>query len=106
MSGRRSRNKGAAAERELFKKLSEILGQEITRNLEQTRNGGAETVDLEHVSLEVKRHETLALRTWWGQTCEQAEIDEKAPVLAYRQSRRPWKFIVPINFIATQDDGI
>jgi hypothetical protein len=39
-----SRTKGAAAEREIFKILSDCLGVKVERNLVQTREGGADTV--------------------------------------------------------------
>lgn len=93
--GKMQRTKGATAERELLKLLSDGLGLNLTRNLTQTREGGADCDDLEGYALEIKRHETLQLTTWWRQAVEQA--GDKVPVLAYRQSRHPWLFVVPMN---------
>jgi len=93
--GKMQRTKGAAAERELLKLLSDGLGLNLTRNLTQTREGGADCDDLEGYALEIKRHETLQLTTWWRQAVEQA--GDKVPVLAYRQSRHPWLFVVPMS---------
>ena len=92
--GKMQRTKGATAERELLKLLSDGLGLNLTRNLLQTREGGADCDDLEGYALEIKRHETLQLATWWRQAVEQA--GDKVPVLAYRQSRHPWLFVVPM----------
>jgi Holliday junction resolvase len=87
-----SRNKGKRGERELANLLQEHLGMGITRNLAQSRDGGHD-LNLDGIALEVKRREELALREWWGQTLDQAG-DSRVPVLAYRASRRPWRFVL------------
>lgn len=91
------RRKGAAGERELARLLTEELGVDIWRNLEQVRSGGADLLGLACWSIEVKRQERLALPTWWRQAC--AEAGEYLPVLAYRQSRRPWRFRLPLEIV-------
>ena len=95
--GRKQRNKGASGERELAKLLSERLGAEVSRNLLQSREGGHDLNGIKGWALEVKRQETLSINTWWGQTLRQADSAEAKPVLAYRQSRQPWKFIVRLT---------
>lgn len=97
--GKSQRTKGAASERELARLLSERLGSDVTRRLSQTRDGGH---DLDGVpfALEVKRCETLALSKWWEQACIQADVAGKLPALAYRQSRKPWQFVIPMLFVA------
>nr|WP_320050743.1 hypothetical protein [uncultured Desulfuromonas sp.] len=97
--GAMQRNKGAAGERELAKLLSDELGADITRNLLQTREGGHDLDGLTGWALEVKRQERLNLTAWWKQTVEQAQRTGQKPVLAYRQSRRPWSFVVRLNDI-------
>ncbi|MBN2644624.1 MAG: hypothetical protein JXR59_04025 [Desulfuromonadaceae bacterium] len=92
--GRAQRNKGATAERELAKLLSDQLGAEVSRNLLQTREGGHDLNGVGGWAVEVKRHETLNLTAWWEQTLRQAQRSGQKPVLAYRQSRRPWSFVV------------
>jgi len=86
-----SRNKGAAAEREVFKILSLALGIKVERNLIQTRDGGADTYSIEGWAVEIKRQETLSLPAWWEQTLAQAVLAQKKPMLVYRQSRHPWR---------------
>lgn len=87
------RRKGACGERELAKALSELLNLDISRNLDQTRDGGHDLDGLPF-ALEVKRQEKLSLGKWWRQAVEQA--NGRPPVLAYRQSRKPWRFVVPV----------
>lgn len=97
--GRHARTKGANGEREIFKILSEKLGFKIERNLTQTRiDGGSDSNDLPGFSAEVKRQEGPSVKKWWNQTTEQAEKENKRPVLFYRSNRQPWKCIVSINF--------
>jgi len=97
VSGRSSRTKGANAERELARLLMEQLPLEIRRNLVQYQAGGVDLTGLPW-SLEVKRHEKLSLGTWWNQATAQANASEP-PALAYRLSRRPWRFVVPAYLV-------
>jgi hypothetical protein len=90
-----SRTKGRTAETELAKILFDHLGIKLERNLNQTRAGGYDLEGLEEWAIEVKRQETLQLNAWWNQATNQAEQAERIPVLAYRQSRKPWRFVLP-----------
>lgn len=96
------RNKGAVAERELSKLLGDRLGIDCYRNLEQTRSGGADLLGVGPWAVEVKRHERLAINTWWAQACAQAE--DAYPALAYRQSRQPWTVLVPLGVLIDESD--
>lgn len=98
MNGRGRRNKGKQGEREFAKKLGEGLGIEFTRNLDQVRNGGYDLIGLEQLAIEVKRCETLCIGSWWKQAKSQAK-EGQTPVLAYRQSRKPWTVVVPAKFV-------
>lgn len=102
MSGRGSRLKGAAAERECFGLFNHLLGRDdFRRNISQTRAGGCDNEGHLKVAVEVKRQETLALPAWIRQAREQAAPDQ-VPVLAWRQSRTPWQIAVlmtPEQFI-------
>mgnify|MGYP003335577582 CR=1 FL=1 len=93
------RIKGKRAENEFLKLLNKLFldrGIEINlrRNLQQTQQGGADSLDLEGVAIEVKRHERLSIAAWWRQALTQAGQD-RLPVLAYRQSRKSWTVLVP-----------
>lgn len=98
MNGRGRRNKGKAGEREFAKLLGEALGIEFNRNLDQVRNGGYDLIGLEQLAIEVKRQENLAVGSWWKQALSQAK-EGQTPILAYRQSRKPWTVVVPEDFI-------
>ncbi len=94
--GKMQRSKGARAERELANLLAEELGTEISRNLLQARQGGHDLDGLPF-ALEVKRHEHLNINAWWCQATRQAESAGLPPALAYRQSRKPWRFILRLS---------
>lgn len=88
--GARERSKGQRGENELAALLSDELGIPIKRMLGQERDGGAD-LHVGPLRIQVKRCETVRLAEWWRQTC--ADAGEEMPVLAYRQSRQPWKFV-------------
>lgn len=105
MTGRGRRNKGASAERELARLLSDHLGASIIRNLEQSRSGGADLLGVGAFALEVKRQESLSLGAWWQQAVDQAKRSGMKPALAYRQSRRPWKIVFEIGAVNPDYQG-
>lgn len=90
-----ARQKGQEGEREIIKLLRDVCGEEIelSRNLNQTREGGHDIVGLEWLAIEVKRQETLDVEAWWRQTLAQAGRD-KVPVLVYRQNRKAWHVVM------------
>lgn len=94
MSGARSRTKGQVAEREFLALMGEELGVALKRNLLQTRESGCDCVELKGFAIEVKRHERLAIPAWWRQAVRQAEALGVEPVLAFRQSRQPWRILL------------
>lgn len=101
------RNKGGRGEREFLRLLGERLGRDLRRNLQQTREGGADCLDVAGFSIEVKRQEKLSLGAWWDQAVRQT-TGNHTPALAYRQSRHPWRIMVPISVMgyAGQPDGM
>lgn len=84
------RRKGAAAEREVLKLLGALLGVILARNLQQTREGGADCLCVKGYAIEIKRHERLSRPSWWRQACAQATKHGAEPLLLYRRSREPW----------------
>lgn len=85
-----ARHKGARGEREVLRLLGDELGEMLTRNLAQTREGGADCVAVKGFAIEVKRQERLSRPAWWRQACEQASRLSVEPMLLYRRSREPW----------------
>lgn len=90
------RRKGQVGERELFGLLSEYLGAIVKRRILQVREGGCDSLDIPGYAIEVKRHETLNLKSWWAQTVNQAEMEKRKPILFYRQSRQPWRACIDL----------
>lgn len=107
-----SRQKGAAAERELIKELQEYLGDEIAgrmkRNLEQSRKGGHDIAGLPGWAIEVKRYKRLSdadlARIWNGQVVTQAVRVRSRPVLAYKGDFKPWRVRLPIAIVREVGD--
>ena len=96
--GKFSRSKGAAAERELCNILTRETGFVWKRRLSQTRDGGHD-VGCEmypNVAIEVKRAERAAWGQWLSQAREQAPKGA-VPVVAYRASHQPWRFLAVID---------
>lgn len=88
--GKASREKGARGEREFLAELGQELGESLTRNLVQTREGGADCLCVKGWAIEVKRCESLSRPAWWRQACQQAEREGVQPMLAYRRNRERW----------------
>ena len=95
------RTKGATAERELAAILSDLLGVVCKRQLGQERDGGCD-IKLGRARIQVKRHEVLSVPAWWRQAV--ADAADGVPVLAWRQSGKPWTFRVPV--LAVLDSAI
>ena len=93
-----SRDKGARAEREVLKLLGEELGQVLQRNIQQTRGGGADCLEVKGFAIEIKRQERLSRPAWWAQAVEQAQRVGAEPMLLYRRNREQWQ-----AFIHTRD---
>jgi len=94
MSGARSRSKGARGEREALAVLGDELGVALQRNIEQTRDGGGDCLQIRGYVLEVKRCETLCIPKWWRQATAQAADKGLEPVLMFRQNRKPWRVLL------------
>ena len=94
------RGKGANGEREAIKWFIDRFEiPAAARNLEQTRGGGADCLEIPYIALEIKRQEILSVPAWWRQTVNQAVVANRIPVLMYRQNRKPWHFGLPASLI-------
>lgn len=106
-----SRAKGKSAERELIGELKKLLPpemtSELTRNLDQTRDGGHDILGLDGWALEVKRYAEVLpadLNRFWTQTCEQASrTDGSRPALCFRQDRRAWRTVIRVSDVSQMD---
>lgn len=93
--GNKSRRKGQTGEREFIHLLTDFLGEGITRNLDQVRDGGSDVKGVPGWAIEIKRAAKPLLSSWWDQAERQAE--GKTPALAYRLDRQPWRVRVPLH---------
>lgn len=117
MGGASSRNKGAAGEREFNALLAPMVTQAcleagcpgiaLARNFAQASAGGCDLDSLAHLgfAFEVKRHETLQVNTWWKQIQTAATKLRAWPVLAYRQNRQAWTFVVDCRCMWIEAEG-
>ena len=96
--GKKSRDKGKSGEREFLNALGDELGLRLSRNLNQSDEGGADNTQLPGWSIEIKRYAQPSLAAWWRQACEQA-ADNQMPVLAYRLDYQSWKVVVPMRAV-------
>jgi len=94
------RHKGQEGEREFCRWLQKTLELDFlpTRNLDQTRNGGADILGIGQFVFEIKRCEALEQRQWWIQVVASSTPSEM-PVVAYRQNKRKWNFLISAKHI-------
>ena len=115
-----ARNKGKDGELEWIKTFGILFkGRELKRNLDQTREGGADILGCEPFIVEVKRCEKLELDKWWRQvkaaeeTLKSAHLagpDSDQPfkrisVVSYRQNRGQWTFLLPASLMGIDTDS-
>lgn len=101
--GASQRNKGKIAEIEVYHWLNETVasvvgpGKWFQRNQNQTASSGSDLYNPFRLSIEIKRHETLSINSWWAQCLRSAKAEFGTPVLLYRQSRQPWRSVVNLE---------
>jgi len=84
--GASQRRKGASGEREFCSLISEAVGFNVSRRLNQTRDSGHD-VDIPGFSAEVKRRKRLGLIY---EAMEQAESGNGTPIVACRADGQDW----------------
>jgi len=97
--GRAAKDKGKRGEQELARKIREQLGIQVSRNWQAQAHAGGADIYLPPCAIEIKRQEQLQLQAWWRQACRQVTDDCPIPVLAFRQSRRQWRFLLPAKYL-------
>lgn len=90
------RTKGATGEREICDLIFENLGIEVHRNLQQTRDGGAD-IKLKPYSIEVKRRAAIGnIYDWMNQASAGCDMAER-PIVVCRADRKQWLAVMPIE---------
>jgi len=95
------RDKGKKGETEFCNRFNMFFPKELKRNLLQTREGGADVTGCQPFQIEIKRCEKLEKEKWWGQVnraCNHGDI----PIVAYRQNKQPWRFLIPVTYIGLE----
>ena len=82
--------------------ISQHLGREIKRNLEQSRGDITADVFFEHDGvthhLEVKRRERLSKPSWLKQAeAHRDKFGEGCAIVVYRQNREPWNVYYKVS---------
>lgn len=96
-------HKGKAGEREFCNWLDKNfnLPDKPERNLEQARSGGIDII-YPPFAFEVKRREALDLQSWWIQCKTGALVLDLEPVVAFRQNRKLWQFLISASHISCE----
>jgi hypothetical protein len=97
-----SRNKGAAFERDLVKRLNTFfadndLDLSCKRNLDQYQTAGMCDIEIPGHAIEAKAYKSgwWYSPAWWVQVCE--ACGDRVPVLIYKYDRQPIKFVFRLS---------
>jgi len=90
------RNKGASGERDVCNLIKEHLGVDVKRNLNQTREGGAD-IKMPPFSIEVKRRARIGNIYDWMVQSQKSCSDGEKPIVICRADRRDWLVVMPIS---------
>lgn len=90
------RTKGADGEREVCRLIREALGVKAVRNLNQTREGGAD-IKLKPYSIEVKRRARIGLIYDWMAQARKECLGEERPLVVCRADGKEWLAVMPIE---------
>jgi len=95
-----SRSKGSRAERELSKKITEVMGWKARRTQQFCGAAGDSDVvvqDLPQVFLESKAVQKLNVSQAMKKAAEDASAAGKIPVLAHKKNREPWLLTIRLS---------
>ena len=103
------RKKGAAAELEFCHRFQPFFHVPLKRNLLLTREGGSDVDGCIPFVIEIKRVEDTCngnKNSWWKQVrAAVRNPEEDIPIVAFRPSRQPWKFLVPTALMDIDCEG-
>ena len=96
-----AQKKGKRGEEEFCEWLMEHFDIDVARNMKQSRGKGSDII-VDDFMFEVKRREALDFDSWWHQVCVAAKgykHEGLIPIVAFRQNRKPWQFLIPARLI-------
>ena len=99
-----SRNKGAAFERDVCKRLNTFFADEgidlsVKRNLDQYQSKDLCDIELPGYAIECKAYKSgwWHLAAWWDQVCQAA--DSETPVLVWKFNNKPVRGTIPLHYV-------
>ena len=99
-----SRNKGAAFERDICKRLNTFFMDEgidlsVKRNLDQYQAKYLCEIELPGFAIECKAYKSgwWHLTAWWDQVCE--ACGDKTPILVWKFNNKPIRVTLPLHAI-------
>lgn len=96
VSGRGARAKGARGEREVCHLIAGITGDDVSRNIAQSRDGGHD-VDWGPFAIEVKTTQTVSMPAWQAQVRKSVEGTGKVPSVCWRRKGEEWWVALPME---------
>ncbi len=95
-----SQKKGKRGEDEFCKWIKKHFGIDVRREHWQA-DGHSADIRIDDFLFEVKRHEKPNRDNFWYQVvvAGQHDNDDIIPVVAFRENRKPWKFLLPAKLI-------
>ena len=97
--------KGAAGELEFCNRYNIFFGEQLKRNLLQTREGGADITGCDPWVVEVKRCQNIEHPKWWRQVSAAVTAEHEIPVVAYRVNNGKWTFQLPASLMGIETNG-
>jgi len=100
-------HKGKRGENEFCEWLDKNIGIEYAEREYNQAKGGADIIVKDFI-IEVKRREVLDFESWWYQVAiakKRHPEKDLIPVVAFRQNRKQWRFLIPANLIAGLEIG-
>jgi len=102
-----AQKKGKRGEVEFCKWLLDNFGIDTERNYNQS-DGSSSDIIIDDFIFEIKRQQVLSLDSFWHQVVvakKNHKNKELIPIVAYRQNRQPWRFLIPANLIHGLERG-
>lgn len=95
--GRSNRRKGAVAEREVCHLIRRYTGDNVCRNLSQSRDAGGDVI-WGPLYLEVKYQRTIAMPAWQRQAVQSAKDEgDRIPAVVFRQPNNGFWVSLPFD---------
>lgn len=103
LTGKGCRAKGARVEREVCHLIKAITGDEVARNLDQTREGGFD-VKWGPFGIEVKARQTISMPEWQRQVTAAVAGSDLTPAIVWKRNGEDFWIAVPFSdFLALFD---